>query len=79
MRNASLRMAGTGTIPRDLARSAGDWKMFLGRIPRPKGEGGAKHRVRGAEKILFTRHPAGCKIFTLTHGGPLCIIIRLGA
>jgi hypothetical protein len=51
----------------------------FGRIPRPKGEGGAKHRVRGAEKILFTRHPAGCKIFTLTHGGPLCIIIRLGA
>jgi hypothetical protein len=29
-----------------------------GRIPLPKGEGGAKHRVRGEEKSLYTPHPA---------------------
>jgi len=30
--------------------------MFL-RIPLPKGEGGAKHRVRGEEILLCTPHP----------------------
>src|SRR5947207_1443500 len=35
-------------------RKMGDWQ-----IPRPKGEGGAKHRVRGEKKyLLFTPHPA---------------------
>jgi hypothetical protein len=31
--------------------------MFLEKIPRPKGEGGPKGRVRGEEKSLFTPHP----------------------
>jgi hypothetical protein len=29
----------------------------FGRIPLPKGEGGAKHRVRGEMMLLFTPHP----------------------
>jgi hypothetical protein len=27
------------------------------RIPRPKGEGGPKGRVRGAKMLLFSPHP----------------------
>jgi hypothetical protein len=37
----------------------------VGRIPLPKGEGGAKHRVRGTDELIFmwnsspaaSRHP----------------------
>ena len=32
--------------------------MITRLIPRPKGEGGVKHRVRGAEILLCTPHPA---------------------
>jgi hypothetical protein len=33
-------------------------EKVLGRIPLLKGEGGAKHRVRGTKKNVFTPHPA---------------------
>jgi hypothetical protein len=36
------------------------WSEIRGmclRLPRPKGEGGPKGRVRGAKILLFTPHP----------------------